>query len=106
MARKRMMQDVPKATAVVITNPTHLAIALVYRREEMVAPQVVAKGAGYVAERIKAHCAGTRHSARREQVQSRSNSLRPSDIGETIPEGLYKAVAEILAHVYRLEKRG
>ena len=53
MARKRMMQDVPKAT-VVVTNPTHLAIALVYRREEMVAPQVVAKGAGYVAERIKA----------------------------------------------------
>jgi flagellar biosynthesis protein FlhB len=104
MARKRMMQDVPKAT-VVVTNPTHLAIALVYQREEMVAPQVVAKGAGYVAERIKA--IAQEHAIPLVENKPIAQQLfKTVDIGETIPEGLYKAVAEILAYVYRLEKRG
>ena len=104
MARKRMMQDVPKAT-VVVTNPTHLAIALAYRREEMVAPQVVAKGAGYVAERIKA--IAQEHAIPLVENKPIAQQLfKTIDIGETIPEGLYKAVAEILAYVYRLEKRG
>jgi flagellar biosynthetic protein FlhB len=103
MARKRMMQDVPKAT-VVITNPTHLAIALVYQREEMVAPQVVAKGAGYVAERIKA--IAQEHAIPLVENKPLAQQLfKTVDIGEIIPEGLYKAVAEILAYVYRLEKR-
>jgi len=104
MARKRMMQDVPKAT-VVVTNPTHLAIALAYRREEMEAPQVVAKGAGYVAERIKA--IAQEHAIPLVENKPIAQQLfKTIDIGETIPEGLYKAVAEILAYVYRLEKRG
>ncbi len=104
MARKRMMQDVPKAT-VVITNPTHLAIALVYRREEMVAPQVVAKGAGYVAERIKA--IAQEHAISLVENKPLAQQLfQRVDIGETIPEARYKAVAEILAYVYQLEKRG
>jgi flagellar biosynthetic protein FlhB len=104
MARKRMMQDVPKAT-VVVTNPTHLAIALVYRREEMVAPQVVAKGAGYVAERIKVMAQD--HAIPLVENKPLAQQLfKIVDIGETIPEALYKAVAEILAYVYRLEKRG
>jgi flagellar biosynthetic protein FlhB len=104
MARKRMRQDVPKAT-VVITNPTPLAIALVYQREEMVAPQVVAKGAGYVAERIKA--IAQEHAIPLVENKPIAQQLfKTVDIGETIPEGLYKAVAEILAYVYRLEKRG
>jgi flagellar biosynthetic protein FlhB len=104
MARKRMMQDVPHAT-VVVTNPTHLAIALVYRREEMVAPQVVAKGAGYVAERIKAMA--QEHAIPLVENQPLAQQLfKIVDIGETIPEALYKAVAEILAYVYRMEKRG
>ncbi len=104
MARKRMMQDVPKAT-VVVTNPTHLAIALVYQREEMVAPQVVAKGAGYVAERIKA--IAQEHAIPLVENKPLAQQLfKTVDIGEIIPEGLYKAVAEILAYVYRLEKRG
>jgi flagellar biosynthetic protein FlhB len=104
MARKRMMQGVPHAT-VVVTNPTHLAIALVYRREEMVAPQVVAKGAGYVAERIKA-IAQEQAIPLVENKPLAQQLFKMVDIGETIPEALYKAVAEILAYVYRLEKRG
>ena len=104
MARKRMMQDVPKAT-VVVTNPTHLAIALAYRRDEMEAPQVVAKGAGYVAERIKA--IAQEHAIPLVENKPIAQQLfKTIDIGETIPEDLYKAVAEILAYVYRLEKRG
>ena len=104
MARKRMMQDVPKAT-VVITNPTHLAVALAYRREEMVAPQVVAKGAGYVAERIKA--IAQEHAIPLVENKPLAQQLfKTVDIGATIPEGLYQAVAEILAYVYRLEQRG
>jgi flagellar biosynthesis protein FlhB len=104
MARKRMMQDVPKAT-VVVTNPTHLAIALVYRREEMVAPQVVAKGAGYVAERIKA--IAQEHAIPLVENKPIAQQLfKTVDIGAAVPEDLYKAVAEILAYVYRLGKRG
>jgi flagellar biosynthetic protein FlhB len=103
MARKRMMQDVPKAT-VVVTNPTHLAIALVYRREDMVAPQVIAKGAGYVAERIKA--VAQAHAIPLVENKPLAQQLfKTVEIGGIIPEGLYKAVAEILAYVYRLEKK-
>jgi flagellar biosynthetic protein FlhB len=100
-ARKRMMQEVPKAD-VVITNPTHLAVALRYNRQEMIAPQVIAKGSGYVAERIKA-------IAKEHQIPLIENKLvaralyQQVDIGESIPESLYKAVAEILAYVYRLK---
>ena len=104
VARKRMMQDVPKAT-VVITNPTHLAIALVYRREDMVAPQVVAKGAGYVAERIKA-MAQERAIPLVENEPLAQQLFKTVEVGEPIPEGLYKTVAELLAYVYRLEQRG
>jgi flagellar biosynthetic protein FlhB len=90
MARKRMMHDVPKATD---------------QREEMVAPQVVAKGAGYVAERIKA--IAQEHAIPLVENKPIAQQLfKTVDIGETIPEGLYKAVAEILAYVYRLEQRG
>jgi flagellar biosynthetic protein FlhB len=103
MARKRMMQDVPKAT-VVVTNPTHLAIALLYRREDMVAPQVIAKGAGYVAERIKAMAQA--HAIPLVENKPLAQQLfKTVEIGGIIPEGLYKAVAEILAYVYRLERK-
>lgn len=100
MARRRMMEDVPRAD-VVITNPTHLAVALHYRRDEMPAPKVLAKGAGYIAERIKAiaqehaiPCVENRPMAQR--------LFKTVEIGECIPETLYKAVADILAYVYRL----
>ena len=101
MARKRMMRQVPKAD-VVITNPTHLAIALQYERGMMIAPTVIAKGAGTVAEKIK-------EVARKASVPIVENKplaqalYKSVDIGESIPEKLYKAVAEILAYVYRLK---
>ena len=76
-------------------------------RIEMVGaePKVVAKGAGYVAERIKA--IAQEHAIPLIENKPIAQQLfKTIDIGETIPEGLYKAVAEILAYVYRLEKRG
>lgn len=102
MARRRMMASVPKAD-VVITNPQHLAVALQYDREKMSAPMVVAKGAGYLAERIK-------EIARRYSVEVIENKplaqalYKMVDVGAQIPPELYRAVAEILAYLYR--KRG
>jgi flagellar biosynthetic protein FlhB len=103
MARRRMMKAVPKAD-VVITNPTHLAVALQYDRKRMIAPTVVAKGAGEVAEKIKktARGAGVPIVENKPLAQAMFKSL---DIGDTIPEELYKAVAEILAYVYRLKAK-
>lgn len=100
-ARKRMMEAVPKAD-VVVTNPTHLAIAISYRRADMHAPKVVAKGAGYVAERIKA--IAQEHKIPIVENRPVARSLyRTVDLGAPIPETLYKAVAEILAYVYRIK---
>jgi flagellar biosynthetic protein FlhB len=101
MARRRMMREVPKAD-VVITNPTHLAIALKYDRGKMVAPAVVAKGAGTVAEKIK-EAARSAHIPIVEDKPLAQALYKSVDIGEIIPEQLYKAVAEILAYVYRLK---
>lgn len=103
-ARKRMMADVPKAD-VVITNPTHLAVALSYKHGSMNAPKVVAKGAGFIAEKI-------REIARSNGVTVIENKplartlYKIVKVGEEIPANLYKAVAEILAYVYRLKKKG
>ncbi len=101
MARRRMMQEVPKAD-VIITNPTHLAIALKYERGEMAAPVVIAKGAGPLAEKIK-------EVARISSVPIVENKplaralYKTVELGDFIPEELYKAVAEILAYVYKLK---
>ena len=103
MARKRMMADVPKAD-VVVTNPTHIAIAIRYDREKGNAPIVVAKGAGFVGERI-------RELARKHGVPVLENKplartlYKTVKVGMEIPANLYKAVAEVLAYVYRLGKR-
>jgi len=101
-ARKRMMADVPKAD-VVVTNPTHISVALAYRRGEMDAPRVLAKGADHLAMRI-------REIARENNVPLVENipvarALHKLGIGATIPEELFKAVAEILAYVYNLKGR-
>ena len=97
------MEEVPKAD-VVITNPTHLAVALRYRRQDMTAPQVVAKGAGYIAERIRV--VAREHGVPLVENRVVAQSLyKTVQIGEVIPEALYKAVAEILAYVYRLKPR-
>ncbi len=101
MARKRMMAEVPEAD-VVITNPTHLAVALKYESGQMEAPVVVAKGSGHVAEKI-------REIAREHGVPVIENKplaqslFKMVEIGKTIPESLYQAVAEVLAYVYRLK---
>jgi len=100
MARKRMMAEVPKADAV-ITNPTHLAVAIKYDQATMAAPIVVAKGADYVAMRI-------REIARENNVPLIENPpvarfLHKIDLGAPIPEEMFKAVAEILAHIYSLK---
>jgi len=103
MARRRMMEDVPKAD-VIVTNPTHLAIAIKYDVKNMAAPRVVAKGAGVIAEKI-------RELARFNQIPVVENKplartmFKTIEIGEYIPRELYKAVAEVLAYVYRLKGR-
>ena len=102
-ARQRMLSDVPKAD-VVVTNPIHLAVALKYDSKKMGAPMVVAKGARLVAEKIK-------EIARVHDVPIVENKTlarllyRSTEIGAQIPFELYKAVAEILAYVYRLKRK-
>ena len=102
MARRRMMEEVPKAD-VVITNPTELAVALYYDRMEMTAPQVVAKGAGFLAERIREIAAEKNVPIVENRSLARS-LYKLVEIGQNIPQNLYKAVAEVLAYVYRLKK--
>ena len=101
MAQRRMMEAVPEAD-VVITNPTHLAIALKYDSEKMMAPRVIAKGAGFIAERIKeiAEAAGIPIVEQKPLAQT---IFKVVEIGGYIPADLYRAVAEVLAYVYRLK---
>ena len=100
MAMKRMMKYVPDAD-VVITNPTTLAIAVKYNAKEMFAPQIVAKGAKLMAERIK-------DIARESDVPIVENKplaqilYKSVEIGDFVPPNLYKAVAEVLAYIYKL----
>jgi len=100
-ARKRMMASVPGAD-VVITNPTHLAVALSYDQISASAPKVVAKGAGFIAENIK-------DIARENNVPIVDNKplarvlYKKVDVDEMIPENLYRAVAEVLAFVYSMK---
>ncbi len=103
MAQKRMMAEVPEAD-VVITNPTRLAIALKYEAGKMDAPQVVAKGSGTIARRIRevARDNGVPVIENRPLAQS---LFKMVEVGQAIPETLYKAVAQILAHVYSLRKK-
>lgn len=102
MAMRRMMQAVPEAD-VIITNPTSLAIALKYDAKEMVAPQIVAKGAGFVAERIK-EIAKENEVPIVEDKPLAQVLYKTSEIGDFIPDTLYRAVAEILGYVYRLRQ--
>ena len=100
-SRRRMMQDVPKAD-VVITNPTHYAVAIRYDAETGSAPVVLAKGADLVAQRIK-------EIARENHVEIVENKplarmlYANVDIGQEVPPELYQAVAEVLAMVYKMQ---
>ncbi len=99
VARKRMMNEVPRAD-VVITNPTHLAVALRYRLQEMEAPTVVAKGAGKIAERIKA--IAKEHDVPIIEDKPLAQVLyKQVEVGQMIPADMYETVATVLAHVYR-----
>ncbi len=103
MAMNRMMTAVPTAD-VVITNPTHFAIALKYDKAKMHAPQVVAKGQRLVAQRIKEKA--KEHNVPTVENKPLARSLFSSvEIGEEIPGELYGAVAEVLAFVYRLKEK-
>jgi flagellar biosynthesis protein FlhB len=102
MSRKRMMAEVPDSD-VIITNPTHYAVAIRYNREEMDAPVVVAKGVDYLALKIRE--IGKLHNVPLVENQVVARSLYQVELGKIIPEEMYKAVAEILAYVYKLEKR-
>ena len=99
-ARRQMMKEVPKATAVVV-NPTHYAVAIRYELERMAAPLVVAKGKNYLAQRI-------RQKAIENQVPIVENPPLAQalygavEVGQEIPPHLYRAVAEILAYIFKL----
>jgi len=102
MSRRRMMSDVPKAD-VIITNPTHYAVALRYEDGKMSAPKVVAKGAGDIALRIRE--IGDSHRIPQLEAPPLARALyRHSEIGQAIPATLYSAVAEVLAWVYQLKR--
>jgi len=102
MAQRRMMEEVPKAD-VVITNPTHYAVALRYDQLKMDAPVVVAKGADLVAARIRAVAA--EHNVPILSAPPLARSLyHTTELNEAIPAGLYRAVAQVLAYVYHLRQ--
>ncbi|MBU8910546.1 MAG: flagellar biosynthesis protein FlhB [Desulfobacterales bacterium] len=102
-ARKRMMAGIPEAD-VVITNPTHLAVALRYDQTSVSAPKVIAKGAGFIAENIK-------DIARKNNIPIVNNKplarvlYKRVDVDEMIPANLYRAVAEVLAFVYSMKMK-
>ena len=103
MARRRMMEDVKKAD-LVVTNPTSFAIAIMYVAVEMPAPKIVAKGAGFIAERI-------RETARAHGVPVVENKpvaralFHAVKVGDYIPESFYLIVAELLAQIYKKRNR-
>ena len=103
MTRRRMMAAVPKAD-VVITNPTHYAVAVLYVRGEMEAPVVVAKGRGFIAQRIR-EVAGEHDVPLYESRPLARGLYRAVEVGQSIPVEFYKAVAEILAYVYTLKRK-
>jgi flagellar biosynthetic protein FlhB len=103
MAMRRMMQEVPDAD-VVITNPTHYAIALKYKDGDMDAPIVVAKGVDFIAQKIK--LIANEHDIVMVENRPLARSLYEDvEIGGMIPEEFFKAIAEILAYVYRIQRK-
>ncbi|MFH1488713.1 MAG: EscU/YscU/HrcU family type III secretion system export apparatus switch protein, partial [Pseudomonadota bacterium] len=102
MARRRMMEEVPKAD-VVITNPVHLAIAIRYEPGRMTAPVIVAKGAERIAQRIKA--LAKENNVPIVEDRPLAQNLYKMELGGEIPSHFYQAIAEILAYVYGLKRK-
>ena len=100
LARRNMMKDISKATAVIV-NPTHYAVAIRYEMDSMAAPMVLAKGRNYLARRI-------REIAMDHQVPIIENEplaqalYKSAEVGQEIPAHLYRAVAEVLAYIFKL----
>jgi flagellar biosynthetic protein FlhB len=98
--RRQMMKDIPKATAVIV-NPTHFAVAIRYQMDSMAAPMVIAKGKNYLALRI-------RQKAMEHEIPIIENPplaralYKSAEVGQEIPADLYRAVAEILAYIFKL----
>jgi flagellar biosynthesis protein FlhB len=103
MAQKRMMDDVKKAD-VIVTNPTHLSVALKYDGTMMVAPAVLAKGADHLALRIR-EIAQENDIPVVENVMLARTLYKTVKVGEGVPRSLYRAVAEVLAFVYKLRRK-
>ncbi|MEZ7974362.1 MAG: flagellar biosynthesis protein FlhB [SAR324 cluster bacterium] len=103
MSNARMMQEVPKADTLIV-NPTHFSVALLYDRDVMAAPEVTAKGADHMALRMRI-IARENNIPILERPELARDLYANVEIGEDIPERFYKAIAEILAFVYRLRKR-
>ncbi len=103
MSMQRMMQDVPKAD-VIITNPTHFAIAIAYQSEKDAAPRIVAKGQDLIALNIRKIAEANRVPVVENKVLART-LYQAVQIGDFVPPDLYQAVAEVLAYVYNLKKR-
>ena len=103
MSRKRMLTDVQKAD-VIITNPTHISIVLKYDSEEMAAPTIIGKGADNLAMKIR-EIAKEHNIPIVENVPLARALYKSVKVGEGVPRTLFKAVAEVLAFVYKLKKK-
>jgi len=102
-SKKRMMNSIPQAD-VVVTNPTHLAVALAYQVGEMDAPTVVAKGADRMAQRIKE--IAREHGVPLVEDKPLAQALYQAvEVGQAIPADMFEAVASVLAHVYRMKNK-
>lgn len=103
IATRRMMSEVPGAD-VIITNPTHYAIAIKYDEAKAEAPFVIAKGTDSIAQRIKE--IAKEHHVQMVENRSLARALyAATEIGEVIPEEYFQPVAEVLAYVYQMEKK-
>ena len=103
LLRRRMMQDVPTATAVIV-NPTHYAVAIRYEMDSMASPLVVAKGKNYLALRIRQKA--IEHGVPIVENPPLARGLyTAAEVGQEIPAEFYRAVAEVLAYIYRLMGR-
>jgi len=100
LARRVMMKEVPKATAVIV-NPTHYSVAILYEMESMAAPRVLAKGKNYLARRIRE--LALEHEVPIIENQPLAQALyKSAEVGQEIPPHLYRAVAEVLAYIFKL----
>jgi len=103
LARRNMMKEIPNATAVIV-NPTHYAVAIRYEMESMAAPLVLAKGKNYLALRIRQ--IAVEHQVPIVENQPLAQALyKSADVGQEIPAHLYRAVAEVLAYIFKILRK-